>query len=278
MRTEIDHQYKWGFFLSEQELRRVAQSAEEHAAKVGTHTGTKITAKLKDGSLIESENLDDILGLENGGQKAVIRLTLQFDDGQEKPDSSIIVRFEDGVANHKSWDSVSVSVIGESRAAVFVAAADLDDRVKKTRTRAWPYLITRPLFMILPLLFGMILVLVTSNFFSPVISAVDQLEQEYTAGRVSNPIEALILLERLKATPSIKRFTTSILIPFLTPWLLFLAIFTLAPKLTYSYVFYWGDAIARYNKRLSLGRTFWVVIILGVIVTVIGGLILRVFP
>ena len=138
MRTEIDHQYNWGFVLSEQDVRRIAQSGEEHAAKVGASAAIRFAAKLKDGSLIESESLDDILSLENGGQKAVNRLTLQWDDGDERPKSSITVQFEDGQANPKSWDSISISVIGESRDAVFVAAADLEDRVKKTRARAWP--------------------------------------------------------------------------------------------------------------------------------------------
>lgn len=134
MRTEIDHQHKWGFVLSEQELRRIAQSCQEHAAKIGIAVTPKITAKLKDGSLVESENLDDVLSLENGGQKAINRLVLVWNDGSDRPKGSITVRFEDCAANTKGWESISVSVIGESRDAAFVAAADLDERVKKTRS------------------------------------------------------------------------------------------------------------------------------------------------
>ncbi len=96
MTTETGQQYTSGFVLSEQDVRRIAQSAEEHAEKVGASAVTRVVAKLKDGSLIESQSLDDILSLENGGQKAINRLTLSWDDGQESPKSSITVQFEDG--------------------------------------------------------------------------------------------------------------------------------------------------------------------------------------
>ncbi len=277
MRTEIDHQYKWGFVLSEQELRRIVQCAQEHAVKIGTRAANKITAKLEDGSLIETESIDDVLTLENGGQKAVTRLMLLWDDGQERPKSSINVQFEDGAANPKGWDSISISVIGESRADVFIAAAELEDRVKKTRTRAWAYLFGRPWFFMVPFFFAIILISVTSNYFSPATFAVDRLEQEYTAGRVSDPIEALILLERLKASPTIGRRMATFAVPFFTPFLVFLALAYLLPKIISSYVFYWGDVMARYDKRLNIIKVFWIIIVLGILASVIGGLILREF-
>lgn len=74
------------------------------------------------------------------------------------------------------------------------------DRTQKTRTLAWPYLISQPWFMMVPLFIGMFLAMMASNYFSQALSAVEQLHREYTAGRVTNPIEAIILLERLKAS------------------------------------------------------------------------------
>ncbi len=161
---------------------------------------------------------------------------------------------------------------------MFVAAADLDDRVKKIRTRAWPYLISQPWFLMVPLVIGMLLATGISHFYSPTMSAVDQLEQEYTSGRVSDPVEALILLERLKASPSIVRMIWTFLVPFSTPLLVFAIFFHLTRKLVQSYVFYWGDEIPRYDKRMNVGRIFWAIVVLGILVSVVGGLILRVFP
>jgi hypothetical protein len=68
------------------------------------------------------------------------------------------------------------------------------------------------------------------------------------------------------------------MIPFALPYLVFAVAFYLIPRLTFSYVFYWGDAIARYDKRRSVAKIFWTVVVLGIFVSVIGGLILRVFP
>jgi hypothetical protein len=147
MRTEIAHHSKSGFLLSEQELRRLAQSCQEHAPRVGVNDALKIRAKLKDGTLVDSPYIDDILALENGGRRAITRLSLTCDDNHEDPKSYIKIEFENGLTNPASWDAASVSVVGESRDAAFIAAAELDDRVKKTQVRAWPYIVSRPAFL-----------------------------------------------------------------------------------------------------------------------------------
>jgi len=277
MRTEINREYKWGFLLSEQEIRRVAQTCQEHAAKVGAGTTPTFTVRLKDGSLIESSNVDDVLTLENGGQKAITRLTARYTDGLEPPKALLAVHFEDGLLNPKTWDSITVSVVGDSRDAVFVAAADLDDRIKKIRSRAWPYVISRPWFFVIPMLLGMALASMAARYFSPAVSAVETVDQAYRSGRVTNPIEALILLERLKASPPMDRELLMIITPFTVPFLVFSAAAFFVPKVSLSYVFYWGDAVPVYNKRRSVYRIFWVVVVLGVVASLIAGLILRLF-
>jgi len=71
MRTEIERHYKSGFLLPEQELRRIVQSGQQHAAKIGALQRPKLSARMKDVSLVETEDIDEILSLENGGQKEV---------------------------------------------------------------------------------------------------------------------------------------------------------------------------------------------------------------
>src|SRR5258708_20485654 len=103
MRTEIARRYQSGFILTEQELRRITQSGQEHAAKIGANDTVNVIAKLKDGSLIEADGIDDVLSLENGGQKAIVSLTLRWDDDKQPiPKSSIIVHFQDRFTNPKN--------------------------------------------------------------------------------------------------------------------------------------------------------------------------------
>jgi hypothetical protein len=98
MKTEIKRSYSWGYFLSEQELRRIIQSAQEHMAKLGLASYRQLfSVKLKDGALIESNNPDDILLLENDGSKAIESLKLLFDDEKEKPDSLIEIQYQKAV-------------------------------------------------------------------------------------------------------------------------------------------------------------------------------------
>jgi hypothetical protein len=280
MRTEINHEYKWGFLLSEQELRRIAQSCQEHATKIGAGASTTYSAKLKDGSLIESSTLDDILSLENGSTKAITYLTLLCTDGLEPAETHLAVQFEDCMRNTKTWDSITVSVVGESRDAVFVAAADLDERVKKTRTRAWPYYVSQQWIMIIPMLIGIALMLTALDYFSMTGYAgyaVEELQKEYAAGRVNNPIEALIFFERLKASRPLSLVLMASLVPFAVPFLAFGLAALLIPKISLSYVFYWGDAIAQYDKRRNAYKIFWTIVVLGVVASLVAGLILRVF-
>jgi hypothetical protein len=262
--------------LSEQELRRIAQPCQENAPKIGVNEDLKIQTKLKDGSLVDYKNVDELLASENGGQKAVTRLSLMCDDGHEDAKSFISVEFCDGAANPLSWDSTTLSVVGESRDAVFVAAADLDDRVKKTQTRAWPHIVSRPWFTIGGMIVATITFLVLSTFFSASKSAVQQLQVEYEAGQIGNPIEAIIRLEQLKTSEPFYQIML-LLTRFVLIWGIVGFFHYFGPKIAKSYVFYWGDAVAAYDKTRGMVKVFWTTIVLGLVVSVLSGWMLQLF-
>jgi len=116
MKTEISKSYTWGYVLSEQDLRRISQTCQEHLSKLQTDSqSVKISAKLRDGALIESNDINDITSLENDGSKAVQRVTLIFGDQKETPDQFIEVQFQDGWKNPNSWTSINYKIIGPSR-------------------------------------------------------------------------------------------------------------------------------------------------------------------
>src|SRR5437764_14877895 len=142
MKTEVSKKYRWGFVLSEQEVRRIVKTCDEHILKLGLESPhQKFTAKLKDGSLVESEDINDIVSLENEGSKKIQRINILFDDGKEKPEQSIEVEFQDALRDPHGWTSISFTVIGQSRDWAFLAASELEERVRKTKTTALTYIV-----------------------------------------------------------------------------------------------------------------------------------------
>jgi hypothetical protein len=278
MRTEIIHSYKTGFILSEQELRRIAQSCQESATKIGVDDRLRIYTKLKDGSLVEYNTIDDLLSSENGGQKSVVRLVLSCDDGHEEPRSYVTVEFYDAFEDQASWNSIKRSVVGESRDAVFVSAADLDDRIKKIQITSWSYIIGRPYILAVAMIVGMISSFWFIGYFAPSNSAaiVDQLQTYYDSGRIKDPIQAIIELERLKSDRSMWPFYL-FPIPLLVAVAVVWSLQYLVPNFTRSYVFYWGDAVARFDKTRGIIKVFWTTIVLGLLVSIFAGWMLQLF-
>jgi hypothetical protein len=204
-------------------------------------TNLHILTKLKDGSLVEYQNIDDLLTSENGGQKSVVRLTLTCDDGHEEPKSYVSVEFNEGFENPASWTSIMRSVVGDSRDAVFVAAADLDDRIKKIQITSWSYIVgSRFVFMIATVI-GMMASLWFLGFFasSSSVTTADELQMYYDSGKIRDPIQAIIELERLKSNRPMwpfYLFPAPMIAIFLIAWFLQYLI----PKISRSYVFFTG--------------------------------------
>ena len=72
MKTEIRRTYKWGFALTEQDVRRIAQTCREHGEKLAAAPIFQtFMVRLGDGSVIETRDIDQVLALENTGKRRV---------------------------------------------------------------------------------------------------------------------------------------------------------------------------------------------------------------
>lgn len=80
MKTEVVKTYKHGFLLSEIELRRLIQTCNDHLEKIvkPKEFFAKFSTTLKDGSILETENIEDIFQLENTGNKCIKGIKLVF--------------------------------------------------------------------------------------------------------------------------------------------------------------------------------------------------------
>jgi uncharacterized integral membrane protein len=279
MKTEISKGYAWGYVLSEQDLRRISQTCHEHLSKLqANHQYVKISAKLRDGALIESSDINDITSLENDGSKAVQRVKLTFSDKEEKPDQLIEVQFQDGWKNPDSWTSINYKIIGPSRDWAFVASSEIEERIKKTKTTSFAYVVNHRWFIIIPGILAIILLTLANSYLFISKQPVETLENAYKNGEIHNPIEAIILLEKARSAEQIgPKFTGFVVLCFLLPFGISGLAYYFVPRIFPSYIFYWGDYIALYDKRKNLIKIFWTVIVLGILASLVAGLLLRVF-
>ena len=276
MRTEVSKAFNWGFLLSEQELRRTFTACREHAEKLGGTPDPEISVKLKDGSLVEVKDLDQVLSLENAGSKAIKRLSMAFEGGADRNQWQIKVDFLDGFSNTENWNSIRFQVVGASRDLVFLAAAELEERLKKTRIVSWPYLASRRWFSsLIPILVILVVMPLFVNNLDTETDALSQLEEAYQGGSVENATEALIFFERAKQEG--RGFRTSLMLGgiVVVPLVIVIGSGYVLSWLFPAYNFYLGDYVAYYDKRRSVSRIVWGVFFLGIIASLIAGLMLQ---
>lgn len=275
MRTEVNKSFEWGFLLSESELRRVFKTCQEHAQKLGTQPIEHlIELKLKDGSVIKTADLDDIVKLENAGSKKIERLSLNFSDGSDNKEWLLAVQFQDAAKNPKDWTSVDFQVVGNSRDWAQLASADLEERVAKTRKTAWSRVFRGgklQIFIMIALILGMF----AGTSLAPKPEVGLTLRQAYESGEIRDAVQALIFLEEEKSKTGVWESTAPIWLGMLTPVLFLFFITTLLPSIYSPYNFYWGDYIQLYDRRQALIRVFWTVLVFGIIASLIGGLLLQ---
>jgi hypothetical protein len=281
MKTEINRSFNWGFVLTEQELRRLIQTCNEHLANKldPALRRVRFTARLRDGSVIECDQVEDLLSLENAGSRAIQKLTLIFDDGKDVSDWGILVRFQDGDRNPASWNSVDLEIVGQSRDWAFVAASDLDERVRRVKRMPYQFILRNKWAIWLPLVAGLVLMTIVLSLIPANDGAATQLEAAYGAGTVKDPIQAMLLLE--KAHEAYSPYLRNMLImgvAWVAPLLVSWSVGKVIPIVAPSYNFYWGDYVQYYDRRRTMQFVFWSVVVLGVIVSVISAYVVRALP
>lgn len=282
MKTEVPKTYKTGFTLSELELRRIAQTCQEHMLKqvAQENIHTLITATLQDGTIIETSVVDDILALENAGSKQVKKVTLEYKDKKEDPANyKISLEFQNADRNPTSWVSIDLNVVGQIRDWAFLAAADIDERLKRVKQLSSSFIVNNRWFVIVPMVISISIMpfVLPSSFSAP--AAIDKLEKAYQSGVIKDPIEAMIFLERAKndSTARWVYFLPTIL-SYGIPWLIFWGLGKIFSVVAPAYNFYWGDYVSYYDKRRTAQNIFWIVIVLGIVVSIVSAYIMRFLP
>lgn len=274
IKTEIRKHFEWGFFLTEAELRRIVRTCIDFTEKIPQVTfDLTIEVKLRDGSHLVCKTPEDVLSIENGGRRTVRELQIKTADRSQNPDWLIEVNFQDGADNPRSWTSADFRIVGQDRDWAFLTATEIEERLLRTKKISLPRLASSrwllPIVSMIPFIifFAMISGLTSTHI-------VDKLEKLRREGQITDPIDAMIFIERSKAAAGGWRFFGSLIAALLGIALLFSFFLYFLPKILPGYVFYWGDVVPHYDRRVSIVKIVWVTIILGAFASILGGLIL----
>jgi len=237
-----------------------------------------LTATLLDGSIIETSVVDEILSLENAGSRQIKKISLEYKDKKDPADHQIFVMFQNAEINPDSWVSINFSVVGNTRDWAFLAAADIDERIKRVIRLSPSFVVNNRQFIVVPMAISiaLMLFLLPPSPSSPF--AADKLEEAYRSGLIKDPIQALILLERARGETGRLDYIAPMMLAFLVPWIILFGLGKLFSVIAPPYNFYWGDYIGYYNKRRSAQNIFWTVVVLGIIVSIISAYIMRFLP
>jgi hypothetical protein len=100
MKTEARKSFRHGFNLTEQELRRIVDTISQQFSRVAPSAQLKFEAKLRNGTLVESSSVDDVLSFENVDSRQIVRLELDVRDSEPSPKWLVHIQF----ANSKDDD------------------------------------------------------------------------------------------------------------------------------------------------------------------------------
>lgn len=283
MRTEIEKSFDHGFFLSEQEIRRILDWLVQQVERKGAFRRA-FEIKFANGAIAKPSSLDEVVGQENIGSKAITRLKITVDDGQQPPNYLVEMTFSDATLIGEGGDRkkeegkpIRYSVSGDDRDWVFVTASELDERIGRLRQfrfnasgrAVMKYVL--PFVMILTMAFMVHLVSDLSNTSDKI--GLEHLRSAWKKGDVKDPIEIMFEIDALRHS---SRGQENIVLPMVA-MLGVMILVTIGPLvgqivnyLSPSYNFYWGEYITAYDRRKTRVNILLITIVGGVVASFIA--------
>ncbi len=287
MKTEARQSFGHGFVLTEQELRRIADVATQQLGKIPSASASKtlIELRFKNGTITETDSLDDVLSLENIGTKHIVRMRISFTSERDNPTRLI------GLPEHvisltftnteEGGDErpVSYAVRGNDRDWVFVTASELEERISKVKSLSPRTLLSHiPGSLTLPILFLLGLLAATLIATTPRhYSTAQSMEIQWKAGTLRDPIEAIIMQQKSIEAMDQARGGRSIFAVLIgVPVALVLGLWALVGLATYlypAYVFCWGDYTKLFERRVQIRKYVFSVVVVGLTVGILASVI-----
>jgi len=277
MRTKNQRSYNTGFVLTEHELRQIYHLIiEEFKKYLGSTVNIKMYYEIRyrNGSISEPNSLDTIMEQENIDSSAITHLGITFTDDNNPFLYAVTLRFINLDLEKYGSASISYTVIGNDKNWVLIVTSLLDERIKRIKRFriASPDNIINLLLAMMVSLFAWT-VIALPNSKSSELNKLKLIEQNYKNGKLKNPIEALIEIEKYKIDanyPSMPMNSMAGLGIILT---LIIIVFATVYYCFPSYNFCWGEYVAYKKRRENIGKFILVTVILGLVIGVTGNYI-----
>ena len=260
MKTEVRKDFNHGFVLTEDELRRLVDCATQAMKRVLPDQGfaTRFHAKFKNGTIAECNGVEDLLGFDNSGATRIVGIHIHSSEKSPLARHQISIDFDNPSESRRQDSSIELHVRGEDRDWAHITSSQIEERIAKAHTPAihkvWTF---HGISIIVPLcaalfLFTSIIGLAISKPRGS--GAADALEAAIRNNSVTDPLHAILLVEKVKATEYSTETYRTIRNSLVIPVLLVIALLLILYAIQYlfpSHVFYWADAIKVYDGRLA---------------------------
>lgn len=235
--------------------------------------------KLRNGVLAETDSIEEVLGRENSGSGQIVNLSYEQSTTEQTPSRIAIEFINVDAQDEEGFISIRFHVFGHSRDWVFVTSSLLEERLEKIARFALNQLggrgSSRLLFYavasLIPLVIW-ILLLVSESSSRPSL----RLEEAVKSGRVTNAIDAIILVEREKEKAQ-SQFPFSAsgrpLALLGIGFVCFLAVVWFFYKYYPVYNFCWGEYVEEFDKKENARRFWLIVVAIGLLLSFLGSLL-----
>ncbi|WFO15647.1 hypothetical protein M601_018140 [Cellulophaga baltica 4] len=277
LNVEANKSFYHGFVLNEQELRRFNDLIQEQLKKESDkEIKNSFSVTFENGVVAESYDIEEIISLENSGSAKIVELKVisEIQDVRK-----IVVEFTNADSNNVSTEiSIRYNISGLTRDWVFVTSSLLDERIKKIKRWNLNYNSKNRksrLFISMSVPFTMAIALLFSIFIggSQRDNTLKQIRADYESGKLTEPIEAFLRIQessRSLDTTTPLKYAFFALGGFFTIILIF---YFYILRLYPIYNFCWGDYSESFKKKESFRKTINTVVIIGLIISIVGGLI-----
>ncbi|MBP9096034.1 MAG: hypothetical protein KBG21_05455 [Ignavibacteria bacterium] len=279
--VEANENFYFGFVLTEQELRRIIETIDDQLKKTHQTENLKFNYELKyeNGIVAKTDNIEDLFQQENTGSSKIMRLMITGQIGLEVSFHQIQLTFTNPKSEEES--PIKYKIKGKSRDWVFVASSTLEERVRKVKRipidptqKKKTYVIFKTLTLPLVMLAAMLVLI--SSIKLPKNGEIENIENKWKIGELKDPIEAVILIQKMNEHRGEINPFYIMLTPILYVGIVYislLVIWYLSIKIYPLYNFCWGDYLTSFNRIENLRKTLLWVVLTGLALSIIGSLI-----
>lgn len=277
LNVEANKSFYHGFVLNEQELRRFNDLLLDQLKKDDEgEIQQSFSVIFENGVVAVTDDIEEILTLENSGSAKIVELKITSTIIDKR---QVLVEFINADSSNVSSEiSIKYNISGTTRDWVFITSSLIEERIKKIKrwnvnfsTKNKKYRLFTTLSFPLILSFVMLFSLFTGA--SKRDELIAEIRQDYESEKLTDPIEAILRIQESGQSISPETPMMYVFVGFGILLVIMLIIYFYFLKLYPIYNFCWGDYLEIFEKRESSRKTVNTVVIIGLFISIIGGLV-----